>query len=125
MSAPAPDPALLAASAVAFLLVAGGAFCAIAGLGLWRLPDLLIRMHASSKAGTLGCGLVLLGTALASADLSVASRAALAVLFLAITAPIASHLIGRAAYRAGTPLSERMVVDELAAAGRRGEAERG
>jgi multicomponent Na+:H+ antiporter subunit G len=111
---------------VAILVVAGGAFCAIAGLGLWRLPDVLIRMHASSKAGTLGCGLVLAAVALASGEVSVVSRAGLAILFVAITAPVASHLIGRAAYRSGTPLDPRMVVDELARdrraeAGRAGE----
>lgn len=36
----------------AVLLVAGSAIALIAAIGLLRLPDLLTRMHASSKAGT-------------------------------------------------------------------------
>jgi multicomponent Na+:H+ antiporter subunit G len=35
------------------LCLAGGAFAFIAGLGVLRLPDVLTRMHASTKAGTL------------------------------------------------------------------------
>jgi len=43
---------------VNILIIAGGFFAAVAGLGLLRLPDVLIRMHASTKAGTLGVGLI-------------------------------------------------------------------
>lgn len=99
----------------AFLLLAGGAFAFVAGLGLLRLPDVLVRMHASSKAGTLGAGLVLLAAALVFADLGTSVRMGLTIAFLLLTAPIAAHLIGRAAYRTGTPLSPRTGVDELAA----------
>ena len=34
------------------LVVAGGLFAFVAALGVLRLPDVLIRMHASTKAGT-------------------------------------------------------------------------
>lgn len=97
---------------IAFFLLSGGAFVAIAGLGLLRLPDVLIRMHASTKAGTLGVGLIVIGVALHFGDLVVATKAALIILFLLLTAPVAAHLIGRAAYRSGTPLWSRTVVDE-------------
>ena len=36
----------------------------------------------------------------------------LIIFFLLLTAPVAAHLIGRAAYRTGTPLWERTVLDE-------------
>ncbi len=42
------------------LIIAGGLFAVIAAAGILRLPDVLVRMHASTKAGTLGCGLILL-----------------------------------------------------------------
>ena len=45
---------------VSILIMLGGAFAAVAGLGLLRLPDVLIRMHTSTKAGTLGVGLIVL-----------------------------------------------------------------
>ena len=43
-----------------------------------------------------------------------AVRVALVCVFLLLTAPVASHLIARAAYRAGVPLAPETVVDELA-----------
>ncbi len=97
----------------ALLLVSGGFFAAAAALGVVRMPDLMIRMHASTKAGTLGAGLILLAVAVHFGDLSVASRALAAIAFLLITAPVAAHMIGRAGYRAGVPLWEHSVVDEL------------
>lgn len=98
----------------ALLLLSGGFFCAAAALGVLRMPDLMIRMHASTKAGTLGAGLILLAVAVHFGDVSVASRALAAIAFLLITAPVAAHMIGRAAYRTGVPLWEHSVVDELA-----------
>src|SRR5690606_16047940 len=44
---------------VAFLLVAGSVFSLLAAVGLLRFPDLYTRMHAASKAGTIGSGLLL------------------------------------------------------------------
>lgn len=96
----------------AVFLILGGAFTAIAGLGLLRLPDVLIRMHASTKAGTLGVGLIVIGVAIHFDDLVIATKAVLIILFLLLTAPVAAHLIGRAAYRSGTPLWSGTVIDE-------------
>jgi multicomponent Na+:H+ antiporter subunit G len=86
----------------------------VAGIGLLRMPDLLTRMHASSKAGTLGAALVLLSVALHFGDAAVTVRVVVVCVFLLLTAPIASHVIARAAYRVGVPLSDETVVDELA-----------
>jgi multicomponent Na+:H+ antiporter subunit G len=97
---------------IALLLILGGAFAAIAGLGLLRLPDILIRMHASTKAGTLGVGLIAIAVAVDKGELLVTSKVVLIILFLLLTAPVAAHLIGRAAYRSGTPLWSRTVIDE-------------
>lgn len=92
---------------VAILVVMGGVFCFAAGLGVLRLPDLLIRMHASTKAGTLGSGLILVAVAVAFAESTVIARAVAAILFLLLTAPVAAHLIGRAAFRTGVPMVDR------------------
>lgn len=102
--------------AAGILLLLGGFFCAVAGLGVLRLPDVLVRMHASTKAGTLGVGLTMLGVAVQFAGDTggglVVAKALLIVLFLLLTAPVGAHLIGRAAYRSETPLWEGTVVDE-------------
>ncbi|NJO37680.1 MAG: monovalent cation/H(+) antiporter subunit G [Rhizobiales bacterium] len=97
---------------VAALLILGGAFTAIAGIGLLRLSDVLIRMHASTKAGTLGVGLIVIAVALHFGDMFVVTKAVLIIVFLLLTAPVAAHLIGRAAYRQGVPLSPRTLIDE-------------
>ena len=83
--------------AASLCLLAGGAFALIAGLGVWRLPDVFTRLHASTKAGTLGVGLIVLALAITTDALPVASKAIGAVIFLLATAPVGAHLIGRAA----------------------------
>lgn len=89
---------------IAALTVGGGFFCLGAGLGVLRLPDLLNRMHASTKAGTLGVGMILLAVGLAFDEATVFARAMAAFLFVLLTAPVAAHLIGRAAFRSGVPM---------------------
>lgn len=97
----------------ALLLVFGSLFCFIAALGMLRLPDTVIRMHAATKAGTLGAGLILIGEVFFYAELGIALRAFAAITFLLLTAPVAAHLIGRAAYWTGVQLSSRTWVDQL------------
>ena len=89
--------------AAGVLSLLAGLFALVAGLGVLRMPDLMLRMHASTKAGTLACGLTMLAAALVFADLAVAVRAAGVVVFLLLTAPVAAHMIGRAALRTGVP----------------------
>lgn len=85
----------------AFLIFSGAIFIVVAGIGVFRLPDVYIRMHAATKVGTLGSGLVLAGVALHFADAGVVLRCVLIVIFLLLTAPIGAHMIGRAALRMG------------------------
>lgn len=98
--------------ALSALVLAGGFFALVAGLGILRLPDVLIRMHASTKAGTLASGLVMAAVALFYGDASTVARAVAIVLFLMLTAPVAAHMIGRAAFRSGVALWPSTVVDE-------------
>ena len=97
---------------VATCLLAGGFFLFVAGLGILRLPDVLVRMHASTKAGTLGVGLVFGAAALYFRTAAETAIAVLTVVFLLVTAPVAAHAIARAAYRMNVPLSDRTHVDE-------------
>ena len=99
------------------LLLLGSLFVLVAALGVLRLPDLLMRMHAATKAGTLGAGLLLVAVAVAAPETSVMARALATFVFLLLTAPIAAHLIARAAYHTGeATLWDRTCVDELAEA---------
>jgi multicomponent Na+:H+ antiporter subunit G len=84
-------------------MIAGAFFVAVAALGVLRMPDLYTRMHAATKAGTLGAGLLLVGAALMLQDPWVTLRALLTVAFIALTVPVASHLIARADHRSTPP----------------------
>lgn len=86
------------------LILTGGVFAIIAALGMLRLPDVLIRMHASTKIGTLSSGLIMAAVALEKGEPGIVVRCVAIIVFLLMTAPIAAHMIGRAAVRTGVPL---------------------
>ncbi len=98
---------------IAFLLLGGSAFALVAALGIVRLPDFYMRMHAATKASAFGLVLIFAGAALYFGDLLVLLEILLIVFFVYVTAPIAAHLIGRAAYHMNVPLWEETQVDEL------------
>ncbi|TYC56478.1 monovalent cation/H(+) antiporter subunit G [Rhodobacterales bacterium] len=83
------------------LLVIGALFALVASIGLIRLKDVYMRMHAASKAGTLGSGVMLLALAIDATDLAIVTRALAGIVFFLLTAPISAHLLAKAAYAAG------------------------
>jgi multicomponent Na+:H+ antiporter subunit G len=97
----------------AIFLVMGALFTLVAAIGVFRLPDLLMKMHASTKAGTLGAGLILVAVMITFDDIGVTSRAFATIVFLILTAPVAAHLIGRAAYVTGVKLWKGTIIDEM------------
>ncbi len=97
----------------AVLVILGSLFALVSAVGMLRLPDTLIRMHAATKAGTLGAGLILAAVAIGYGDLGMTLRSLMTMAFLLLTAPVAAHLIGRAAYRSGITLSSHTWVDQL------------
>ena len=94
----------LVESLIAILLLLGAALTFIAALGLFRLPDLYTRMHAASKAGTAGSGLLLLAVAIQSGAAEVWVKCMLAIVFFFLTAPVSAHLLAKAAVRRGQRL---------------------
>ncbi len=98
---------------VAALMIGGAGFSLVAAIGLNRLPDVYTRMHAASKAGTVGSGLLLLAVGIHSMDLSTLARAFAGFIFFILTAPVSAHLLAMAAHKAGYPLNFKSVVDEL------------
>ncbi len=94
---------ILAIVALLFKLVGVGFLC-VATIGVLRFVDPFQRMHASTKAGTLGAGLVLVGVAIDMATLEAILVAGATFLFLLATLPVAGHMLGRASYISGAPL---------------------
>lgn len=104
---------ILVAILVAVMVVVGALFSLIASIGIIRLPDLYTRMHSASKAGTVGSGLLLLAVGIHAADYAVFFRALAGVIFFILTAPIAAHLLAKAAHNVGYPLAKGSVSDEM------------
>jgi multicomponent Na+:H+ antiporter subunit G len=100
---------------VGTLAMIGAGFALVAAIGAVRFEDLYQRMHAATKAGTLGSVLLLAAVAIHSADGAVAIRAAAAVVFFFLTAPVSAHILARTAHAIGTPQSARTVKDDMAA----------
>jgi multicomponent Na+:H+ antiporter subunit G len=90
---------MIGAWITSFFVLAGSLFVLVAALGVIRLPDVLCRMHAATKAGAFGVGLLLVGLVVHSGDFATAVKAGLVLACFYLTAPIAGHLLGRIAYR--------------------------
>ncbi|WMJ74943.1 monovalent cation/H(+) antiporter subunit G [Cytophagaceae bacterium ABcell3] len=99
--------------AVFILLILGTLLILLAGIGIIRMPDLYMRMSATTKAATLGTGFMLGAAALHFQDTSITARCFTAIVFLLLTAPVAAHVLGRAAYFIGIPMWKKSKKDEL------------
>ena len=99
--------------ACGLFLTIGSFFMFISSVGLIRFPDIYMRMSATAKAATFGTGFNLLAAAIYFEDLGITVRAFAALLFLLATAPVAAHVIARAAYISGVPLWKASLRDDL------------
>ncbi|MEM8884273.1 MAG: monovalent cation/H(+) antiporter subunit G [Planctomycetota bacterium] len=93
-------------------MVAGALFTLLASFGLVRLPDVYCRLSATSKAAPLGIGFVLAGAAMVVRDHSYTLQAIAVGFFVALTSPVAAHVLARAARRAGVPYAPGTESDE-------------
>lgn len=83
---------------VALLLVLGGTFCLVGAIGLVRFRDFFMRLHAPTKASTLGVGGILLASLVWHGSAGEwAVRELLITLFLFVTAPVSASLLAEAA----------------------------
>lgn len=96
------------------LMLIGALFMLMGSLGILRMPDLFLRMSASTKAATLGTSSLLIAVVVHFGEIGAASRAVATIIFLLLTAPIAAHMLGRAGYFVGVELADATLIDELA-----------
>ncbi len=89
---------------LAMLLLVGGAFALIGAIGLLRFPDFYMRLHAPTKATTLGVGALLIASMVVSWTRGdVGLHALLITLFLFVTAPVSANLMAQAALHLRVP----------------------
>ncbi len=83
--------------ALGFLMIfLGTVFLIISAIGLLRMPDTLTRMHAGTKASTLGSLLVIVGAILLEPSLWF--KLSLLALFILLTNPLSSSILARSTY---------------------------
>lgn len=92
-------PAIEIASWV--LLVAGGFFVMVGGIGVLRLPDLYSRMHAAGVTDTLGAALILIGLMVQAGFTLISVKLMLILLFLWFTSPTSSYALANSALFGG------------------------
>lgn len=98
---------------VGFLAFLGTIFILLAAVGLLRMPDTYLRISVTTKAATLGVGLLMIAAAIYSNDLAITAKVLAIILFILLTAPVSGHLIGRTSYMVGVKLWKDSVMDEL------------
>jgi multicomponent Na+:H+ antiporter subunit G len=98
------------------LLILGGVLLIVlAGVAVLRLPNVLARANAATKAAGLGLASVLAGVAVGIGTRDAYIKLGLAIVVQFITAPVAGHVLGRASYRAQPEvLSAQLDIDDLA-----------
>lgn len=97
----------------AVLFLSGALLTLASGIGVLRFPDLLARIHASTKPHVVGVLLALGGYALRMRSWYLFGALTLIALFQLLTIPVAAHMVARAGYRTGKISPQDLVVDEL------------
>ena len=97
---------------IIFFLLLGGFMALVAALGCLRFPDVYTRMHAATKSGTVGVLAMSLAMMCWFQEGAVIVRGIIITLFFLLTAPVAAHMIGRAAYRSGVSFWAKTKTDE-------------
>jgi multicomponent Na+:H+ antiporter subunit G len=98
---------------VGILAFLGTLFVLFAAVGMIRMPDTYLRISVTTKAATLGIGLLLLAAAIYSPEIAITAKVLVIILFILLTAPVSAHLIGRTSYFAGVKLWKDSVMDDL------------
>lgn len=85
------------ATILAMMAILGGLFFFLVGtVGLIRLPDAFTRMHATTKADTLGAGLILLGLMIYIGFELTSVKLLIIIIFIWVTNPTSAHIIAKA-----------------------------
>jgi multicomponent Na+:H+ antiporter subunit G len=92
---------VIQAAIVTALIVVGSFFLLVGIVGLLRLPDVYNRMHATSKATTLGAASIFLAGFVYFNGQAEGLTSLVGILFLFLTAPTGAHMISRSAQKMG------------------------
>ncbi len=91
----------------------GALFILLAAVGVVKMPDLYLRISVTTKAATLGIGLILLAAGIYFSDTAILVRVIAIIVFMLLTAPVGAHMMGRASYFTGVKMWHKSKIDEL------------
>jgi multicomponent Na+:H+ antiporter subunit G len=98
---------------VGIIATFGALLILLAGIGIIRMPDLYLRMSVTTKAATLGIGLIMFAAGIYFNESSITTRVLAIIFFLFLTAPVGAHIIGRSSYLTGTKMWKKSKMDDL------------
>ncbi|MBE0660901.1 MAG: monovalent cation/H(+) antiporter subunit G [Bacteroidales bacterium] len=98
---------------VIFFLVLGTVFIFLGAIGLLKMPDVFLRMSASTIAATLGVSSILIALAIHFAEFGITVHVIGTNIFLFLTVPVGAHLMGRAAHKSKYKKWDKTVLDRL------------
>lgn len=98
---------------IAIISTFGALFILLAGIGIIRMPDLYLRISVTTKAATLGIGLIMFAAGIYFNESSITTRVLAIIFFLFLTAPVGAHLIGRSSYFTGIAMWKKSKMDDL------------
>ena len=98
---------------VLFFLIMGAIFILIASIGLVKMPDVFLRMSASTIAATFGVSSMLIAVVIHFGSIGMMFHVAGVIVFLVLTVPVGAHLMGRASHIIGLPMWDKTVKDDL------------
>lgn len=97
----------------AIFLILGSLFMMVAAIGVVKFDDVYMRMHAITKAASLGAILMLTSVSLLFTGWLVLLEAFLVVLFIILTTPLATQMISKSSHISNMPKGEGYITDEL------------
>lgn len=80
---------------VPLLFIIGTVFILIAAIGLLRFDNLFSRMHATTKSTSFGILFIIVAVSVYFHTMDIYVKSALIILFIYLTAPLASHSIAK------------------------------
>ena len=96
------------------LTMVAALMCCAAGIGLFRFPDVLSRLHAATKPQILGLMCACAAVAVNNPRMGTIALMTAIIIFQGLTAPITAHMVARAAYRSNHLRRDLLIRDELA-----------
>jgi multicomponent Na+:H+ antiporter subunit G len=98
---------------IAILVIIGSLFMLVAALGIVKLQDVYMRMHAITKASSLSVVLLIIAVIIQTPAFGVVAGGLTIMVFIIATAPIASHMIARVSQIIGVPMSKGAVMNAI------------